>query len=141
MFNVEANLNLYGVAATSSVVNAMVNLDELTTVDAFKAPITVLTGSPSILYTAPGVGTGLIKSVAFSNTSSTQVGGVKLYKGSSAIAATQITGTIVIPANGGAIWTGEMLQVVDGTGAVISTAVSSAAKNYSARVFARQTWR
>lgn len=141
MFNVEANLNLYAISGTASVINGIANLDEVTTADAFKAPITLVGGTATVLYTAPAGGPGLVKNVVLVNTSGTQVGGIKLYKGSSAVTATQISGTIVIAANGMYVYTGEIAQPYDGTGAPTTGAATSTAKNYAARVFARQTWR
>lgn len=141
MFNVEANLNLYALAGTAGVVNGIANLDEVVATDSFKAPITLLGGTATVLYTAPAGGPGLVKNVVLVNTSNTQVGGIKLFKGSSAITATQISGTIVIAANGMYVYTGETMQPYDGTGAPTTGAATATAKNYSARVFARQTWR
>lgn len=140
MFTVEANLNLYALAGTAAVVNAYVNLDEVTTTDTFKAPITLLTTTASVLYTAPGAGIANLQNVVFVNTSSTQVGGVKLFKGSSAIDATRISGIIVIPANGTFIYTGNNMLSFDGTGAPVTGSTSSASKNYSSRAYARATW-
>lgn len=121
MFNLEASQTLSGVAGTASAVTYTINLDELTTADAFKSPQGQLPSSVGTLYTAPGAGAMvLVKSVVLSNATGSQVTGIKLFKTATA-AANQITGTFSIPANGTAIYTGEILQIADGTGAIVST--------------------
>lgn len=86
-----------------------------------------LTG-PSLVY------------LLLSNTSGISVTTIKLYLNGTA-AGNQFGPTFTIPANGGAFVSASGISVVDSNGAVVSSAATSSAKNYAARVFARQTWR
>lgn len=75
-----------------------------------------------------------------SNTSGIPVTTIKLFINGTA-PTNQVGPTFAIPANGGAFVSANSLQVVDSNGAVVSSSALTSAKNYAARVFARQTFR
>lgn len=140
-----ATNTISGVAGTATAVTYTLNGDEISgtpATDAFK-PLAQgqLPTSVGTLYTVPGSTQALLSSIVLVNTSGVPVTGIKLFQNGTA-ATNQILQSLSIPANGRAVIDVDGdLQVTDVNGAIVTASSAVSAKNYAARVFARQTWR
>lgn len=120
MRSLQASSTIAGVAGTASAVTYTISLDEIAAgVDAFKNTQGFLPTSATVLYTATAVMAN-VKTIELANTTASPVTGCKLFVGG-IVAANQITGTFTMPANGTAIATGELFQIFDSTGALVTT--------------------
>lgn len=99
-----------------------------------------ISSSVGSIFAAAAGQQSLIRELYLANNTAIPVTGIKLYVNGTAV-GNQITGTFAIPANGTATLTDDGLRVCDSSGALIGTSATTNAKNYAARVFARQTWR
>lgn len=143
MIALAASDSIQASAGTGAAVTSTIFGDEISAgVDAFKVldqrqlPLT----TPSVLYTPGGAKSAIIKRWLLCNTTSSNVV-VTLYINGTA-AANQIA-SFPIPPNGEALLGDDGWHVYDANGNLLTTgsATATTAKNYSARVYARLTWR
>lgn len=115
MITLQAAQTLRGKAGTASAVTYTIIGDEVSGgADSFKTLAQgQLSDSVATLYTVPGSTAALIKTIFLSNTTASNVGAINFFIGGSA-AANQII-TILIPANGSAIYDGTW-HIFDGSG-------------------------
>lgn len=143
MITLASSDSIQASAGTGAAVTSTILGDEISAgVDAYKVldqrqlPLT----TPAVLYTPGGARSALVKKWLLANTTSSIVV-VTLYLNGAA-AANQIA-SFPIPPNGEALLADDGWHVYDANGALLSTGSSTAttAKNYSARVYSRITWR
>lgn len=142
MISLTSTDSIQASATVASAITSTILGDEISAgVDAFKVldqrqlPLT----TPAVLYTPGGAKSALVKEWLLENTTGNAVN-VTLYLNGSA-AANQI-GSFPVPVNGHVLMAADGWKVYDSNGALLtSTATGGASKNYSARVFARNTWK
>lgn len=100
-----------------------------------------LPNTVTVLYTVPALTSAFIKTIHLQNTVTTAQS-ISFYINSPTAVAANLLKTLIIPANGSAIFNQEGWEVYDINGALLTTTTTAtASKNYSARVFARNRWR
>lgn len=143
MITLAASDSIQASAGTGAAVTSTLFGDEISAgVDAFKIldqrqlPLT----TPAVLYTPGGTKSAIVKKWLLANTTSSIVV-VTLYLNGTA-AANQIA-SLPIPPNGEVVLADDGWHVYDANGALLTvgSSTSTTAKNYSARVYARLTWR
>lgn len=141
-FALATTQSIGGVAGTASAVTYTIFGDEIGIADSFgilaqgQLPI-----SAAALYTVGALKQAIIKTILLANTTNSSVNVVLYANG--ILPANQII-SIPIPAGGEAVIADDGFHVHDANGALLTVGSSSAsgsAKNYSARVYARNRWR
>lgn len=139
MIQLDTGQILSGKADSNLVINYNIEPDLITTTDNFAPAHGQLSSSVATIFTSTGGQTN-IKSMTFFNTIASTVI-VTIYK--IGTASSDILKVLKIPANGSAGYEGGLGFYVAGSDGIVQTSSTSSvtAKNYSARTFARITWR
>lgn len=139
MIQLDLNQTLSGKADSNLVINFNIESDLITTTDNFAPTHGQLSSSTATLLTSTGGQTN-IKSMTFFNTIASVVV-VTLYK--IGTGTSDVFKVLRLPASGSAGYEDGLGFYVAGSDGIVQTTSSSAtaAKNYSARVFARNTWK
>lgn len=139
MIQLDTGQILSGKAGTDVVINYNIEPDLITTTDNFAPAHGQLSSSAATIFTSTGGQTN-IKSMTFFNTTAAAVV-VTLYK--IGTGTSDILKKLTLPANGSGGYEDGLGFYVAGSDGIVQTnsASSVTAKNYSARTFARITWR
>lgn len=139
MIIIPSSGTLQGLAGTAGAISVTISSDSISAgVDTFQSTQPAQLGtSASTLLTAGAAAQVLISDIHLSNTSLFAVNNVKLFVGGNA-AINQIC-SFNIPIGGEAVYTNDGWKVYDTNGGILP-AVTASAKNYSARMFARNRW-
>lgn len=141
---VEAAQTIQGVAGTGGVVAFFIDGFEKDTTSGANTPKmlasqAMVPAPVGVLATVPA-GKVWLPVIHLSNTSGIPVSGIILYVGGSN-PLNQITGRFTLPAYGTGLVSGDIFQISDANGAIVTSSSTATAKNYAARLFARMTWR
>lgn len=139
MIIIPASGTLQGQAGTAGAVSVTISSNSIASgVSTFQSTQPAQLGtSAGTLLTAGGAAQVLISDIHLSNTTLFAVNNVKLFIGGSA--ATNQICSFNIPIGGEAVYTNNGWVVYDTNGGILP-AVTASAKNYSARVYARNRW-
>lgn len=139
MIQLDTGQILSGKADSNVVINYNIEPDLITITDNFAPAHGQLSSSTATIFTSTGGQTN-IKSMTFFNTIASTVV-VTLYK--IGTGTSDILKVLRIPASGGGGYEDGLGFYVAGSDGIVQTSSTSSvtAKNYSARMFARITWR